>query len=57
MKCLGLKKLRFPQKIDWHIVGFKNWWEGITYKNGKKRDRREAKKEIQEIVNQQKVEE
>jgi hypothetical protein len=52
MKPLGLKKLRFPQKIDWHLVGLKNWWEAIEAKNGKTRDRRESKKEIQEIIEQ-----
>ncbi len=51
MKRLGLKKIRFPSKIDWHLVGLKNWWETIDAKNGKTRDKREVSKEIEEIVN------
>lgn len=51
MKKLGLKKFKFPAKVDYHIVGFKNWWEGICCKNSNKRDRALAKLEIIKYLN------
>lgn len=48
MKPAGRKTVRFPSKVDHHLPkGHKNWWEvDLSAKNGKKRDRRQAKKDI-----------
>lgn len=45
MKPAGRKTVRFPSKVDHHLPkGHKNWWEvDLSAKNGKKRDRRDAK--------------
>ena len=49
MKPIGRKTVRFPSKVDHHPPkGQKNWWEvDLAAKNGKKRDRRQAKKDIE----------
>jgi hypothetical protein len=45
MQEMGLKKVRFPSKVDCHPPkGYVNWWEKeMKAKNGKARVRRELK--------------
>lgn len=48
---MGLKHFKFPSKTDCHPPkGFINWWEAIVFKNGKSRERREANKEITDVL-------
>jgi hypothetical protein len=50
MKPAGRHTVRFPSKHDDHPPkGYKNWWEveSDTTKNGKNRDRRQSKKDIE----------
>ena len=50
MKPQGQKVVSFPSKKDIHPRnGFKNWWEDIVSPS-KKRDRQNAKKEIEKAV-------
>jgi hypothetical protein len=49
MQPQGRKPCRFPSKVDHHILGCKNWWEGeMGSDENKAADRRDWKKEVDE---------
>ena len=52
MQPLGRKPKRFPGKIDYHPrKGFVNWWETEGCDANKTAEKREARKEIEDELN------
>jgi hypothetical protein len=50
MQPLGRKPSRWPNKVDHHIVGHKNWWEDDMCSENKAADRRDWKKIVEEEI-------
>lgn len=51
MRPMGRKLVRFPGKTDCHPPkGYVNWWEAEICTEGKKTDRANSKKEIEQAL-------